>query len=94
MSSQLSAHADAASERAAAAPEDASAAASAGYLAASRAAWQLCHTVFVEPGDGTGVVSGALVDWFRENANELGLGESGVTERLRALLVDIAAVAD
>jgi hypothetical protein len=94
VSSQLSAHADAASERAAAAPEDASAAASAGYLAASRAAWQLCHTVFVEPGDGTGVVSGALVDWFRENANALGLGESGVTERLRALLVDIAAVAD
>ena len=49
---------------------------------------------FVEPGDGTGVVSGALVDWFRENANCVGLGERGVTERLRALLVDIAAVAD
>ena len=94
MSSQLSSRADVAAERAAAAPEDASAAASAGYLAASRAAWQLCHTVFVEPGDGTGVVSGALVDWFRENANCVGLGERGVTERLRALLVDIAAVAD
>ena len=69
------------------------AAASAGYLAASRAAWQLCHTVFVEPGDGTGVVSGALVDWFRENAAALGLGERGVPERLRALLTDVAAVA-
>ena len=93
VSSRLAAHADAAASRAAAAPEDGAAAASAGYLAASRAAWQLCHTVFVEPGDGTGVVSGALVDWFRENAAALGLGERGVPERLRALLTDVAAVA-
>ena len=93
VSSRLAA-ADAAASRAAAAPEvQAAAAASAGYLAASRAAWQLCHTVFVEPGDGTGVVSGALVDWFRENAAALGLGERGVPERLRALLTDVAAVA-
>lgn len=93
VSSRLAAHADAAASRAAAAPEDSAAAASAGYLAASRAAWQLCHTVFVEPGDGTGVVSGALVDWFRENAAALGSGERGVPERLRALLTDVAAVA-
>ena len=52
----LAAHADAAASRAAAA-RDGAAAAGAGYLAASRAAWRLCHTVFVEPGDGTGVVS-------------------------------------
>ena len=93
VSSRLAAHADAAASRAAAAPEDGAAAASAGYLAASRAAWQLCHTVFVEPGDGTGVVSGALVDWFRENAAALGSGERGVPERLRLLLTDVAAVA-
>ena len=93
VSSRLAAHADAAASRAAAASEDGAAAASAGYLAASRAAWQLCHTVFVEPGDGTGVVSGALVDWFRENAAALGSGERGVPERLRALLMDVAAVA-
>lgn len=94
VSSRLATHAAAAAERASAAPEDESLAASAGYLAAERAAWQLCHVVFVEPGDGTGVVSGAVVDWFRENASALALGERGVPERLRATLTDIAAVAD
>lgn len=94
VSARLSEFAERVAEKASLAPDDESLATTAGYLAASKATWQLCSLIFVEPGDGTGIVSEGLVEWFKENASALNLGENGLPERLRALLSEIATISE
>ena len=56
---------------------------------------QLAAVYFVEPGDGTGVVTERLVEWYRRNGAALNFGGAGALPvRLRALIDGVAEAGD
>ena len=65
------------------------------HVSLARAAWQLAAVYFVEPGEGTGVVTERLVEWYRRNGAALNFGGSGALPvRLRALIDGVAEAGD
>lgn len=65
------------------------------HVSLARAAWQLAAVYFVEPGEGTGVVTERLVEWYRRNGAALNFGGAGALPvRLRALIDGVAEAGD
>ena len=65
------------------------------HVSLARAAWQLAATYFIEPGEGTGVVTERLVEWYRRNGAALNFGGAGALPvRLRALIDGVAEAGD
>ncbi len=65
------------------------------HVSLARAAWQLAATYFIEPGEGTGVVTERLAEWYRRNGAALNFGGVGALPvRLRALIDGVAEAGD
>ena len=65
------------------------------HMSLARAAWELASMYFVEPGDGTGVVTERLVEWYRRNGAALNFGGPGALPvRLRSLIDGVADAGD
>ena len=65
------------------------------HVSLARAAWQLAAVYFIEPGEGTGVVTERLAEWYRRNGAALNFGGVGALPvRLRALIDGVAEAGD